>query len=144
MSINKIDGGSGRIKGSSVRRTGRGDSVTSDAFAKEVKDGVSGPEPLGTASSAAPLSGINGLLALQEVDDATDRASRGRRRAEDILRQLDDLRHGLLAGGLPRAKLLELTKAVQSRRGQIDDPHLARILDEVDLRAQVELAKYGH
>jgi hypothetical protein len=31
---------------------------------------------------------------------------------------------------------------VSARRAEITDPHLAEVLDEIDLRAQVELAKY--
>lgn len=135
----KIDG-SNRVKGGTVRRTGRGDSATGNGFAKQISGDVSGPAGVqGTPS----LGGIDGLLALQEVDDATARASHGKQRARLLLQQLDELRLALLAGDLPRAKLADLSRAIQSRKVQVDDPHLAEILDEIDLRAQVELAKYG-
>ena len=36
---------------------------------------------------------------------------------------------------------MPLSQVVQSRREEVDDPRLVEILDEIDLRAQVELAK---
>ena len=93
-------------------------------------------------ATANPVTAVDGLLTLQEVDDAAARASAGKRRAQDLLEGLDDIRHSLLTGGLSRDKLMTLAKHVQSRRAQVDDPRLGEILDEIDLRAQVELAKY--
>jgi hypothetical protein len=49
----------------------------------------------------------------------------------------------LLAGGISREKLLQLSRIVNARRSQITDPKLAAILDDIDLRAQVELAKHS-
>ena len=51
------------------------------------------------------------------------------------------IRHALLSGGLPESRLNALSQVVQSRREEVDDPRLVEILDEIDLRAQVELAK---
>jgi hypothetical protein len=58
------------------------------------------------------------------------------------LNKLDDLRLDLLTGGLSKNKLLRLSEVVNSRRPEIEDPRLNEILDEIDLRAQVELAKF--
>lgn len=138
MSI-KIEGPN-RVQGGSVRRTGRSEGSSGSGFAKQIPGEVSSA---GSVNRAAPLSGLDGLLALQEVDDPTARASRGKKRAQGMLDQLDDLRMALLSGEVPREKLAELSKVVQTRRAQVDDPRLAEILDEIDLRAQVELAKFA-
>jgi hypothetical protein len=45
-------------------------------------------------------------------------------------------------GTLSRAQLVELGRLVRLRRGAVDDPGLLSVLDDIDLRAQVELAKY--
>ncbi|CAK0744045.1 Flagellar assembly protein FliX [Azospirillaceae bacterium] len=138
MSI-KIEGPGGRIQSGAVRRSGRTEGG-GGAFSKQVTadNTVSNT---GSINAAAAISGVDSLLALQEVDDATARASRGKKRAEELLDRMDDLRHALLAGVLPQEKLVELSRQTQSRRVQVDDPKLAAILDEIDLRAQVELAK---
>jgi len=94
--------------------------------------------------ASAGLSGVMGVLAIQEVDevdDAAKRASRGKRRALEMLDKLDEIRMGLLSGELTADRVMELARTVQARRVEIDDPKLAEILDEIDLRAQVELAK---
>jgi hypothetical protein len=63
-------------------------------------------------------------------------------RAETLLDRLDELRHGLLMGTLGRAQLHELGRLVRLQRDAVDDPGLIAVLDDIDLRAQVELAKY--
>ncbi len=135
----KIDGPSS-LRSSSVKRSGQSGGDSSGAFSKMV-----GEDSASTAgvSSANAVTGVESLWALQEVDDAGSRASRGKRRALDLLDSLDELRHGLLMGTIPREKLALLSRMVRSRRAQVDDPKLAALLDEVDLRAQVELAKFG-
>jgi hypothetical protein len=94
--------------------------------------GVSAPQ---TAMAISPL------LGLQEVDDSLNSRKKARERAEDILDRLDELRIGLLLGTFPREKLHELVRIVQSRRTGVDDPAMQETLDEIELRAQVELAK---
>lgn len=44
-------------------------------------------------------------------------------------------------GTLPRERLDRLTRLLAERRGEIDDPRLAALIDEIELRAAVELAK---
>jgi len=51
------------------------------------------------------------------------------------------VRHGLLMGTLPKEKLTELADMVRSRRESCQDPRLAALLDEIELRAEVEIAK---
>ncbi|MCG5239876.1 flagellar assembly protein FliX [Azospirillum doebereinerae] len=134
--------GPGNIRGSgSVRRTGKAEGTSGAAFSKQLVGESNTAQGVGATAS---MSGVSGVLALQEVDatdDATARASRGKMRAEEMLDKLEEIQHGLLSGSLSTQKLMDLAKVVQTRRAQVDDPDLAEILDEIDLRAQVELAK---
>ena len=66
-----------------------------------------------------------------------------RQRASDILDRLDELRHGLLMGTLTRRDIEKLAQHVRLRREQVNDPRLTEILDQIELRAEVELAKYS-
>jgi hypothetical protein len=54
---------------------------------------------------------------------------------------LDQVRDGLLGGGIPRSTLNRLAVAVGRRHETFADPRLQNVLDEIDLRARVELAK---
>ncbi len=131
--------GPGKLRGSSsVRRTGKAEGSSGASFSKQLVGETSNAQGV---HAAAPLAGIASVLALQEVDDAAARASRGKMRAEEMLDKLEEIQHGLLAGTLPAQKLMDLVKVVQTRRVHVDDPRLADILDQIDLRAQVELAK---
>jgi len=54
---------------------------------------------------------------------------------------LDQGRDGLLSGGIPRATLKRLAVAVGRRHESFADPKLQTAVDEIELRARVELAK---
>ena len=54
---------------------------------------------------------------------------------------LDEIRQGLLVGAIPKSKLAALVEVVREERDQADDPRLSALLDEIELRAAVELAK---
>lgn len=137
--IDRIDG-PGIIKSAQpVKRTTKSGSTGGSSFAKHLDDSSESGAATGVTSAAA----IAGVLGVQEVDDALERASRGKMRAEDILDQLDSLRVDILTGAISRDKLLQLAHIVHARRLEVTDPRLGEILDEIDLRAQVELAKYS-
>lgn len=118
-------------------RPGRpGEQRSSGSFATHL--GTSAPR---SAAGASPISPLGALLALQEVDDPLTGKRRARERGRRLLDALDEVRVGLLTGTLPKAVLGELTRLVTEARESIDDPGLQSVLDDIDLRAQVELAK---
>lgn len=129
-----------RASGSSASRsTGR---ASGGGFLQELS-GLARGSTAGTASAAATaVSGAMSLLVAQEVDEATIQRRRARRRAESLLDRLEDLRRDILLGGIPHWKLKELARLVESERAVVDDPRLEAVLEEIDLRAQVELAKW--
>lgn len=97
-------------------------------------------------SGPASLTAVDMLLSLQEAGGAGDALSAPRRaiaRGEQMLDMLDDIKIALLAGQLPQAKLQRLVGAVEGQRLNVHDPELADILDHIELRARVELAKFG-
>jgi hypothetical protein len=88
-----------------------------------------------------PIAALDSILALQGLEDSTDSRSKGLKHGEQLLDMLDQVRDGLLAGGIPRATLNRLANAVSRRHEQFADPRLQSVLDEIELRAHVELAK---
>ena len=129
--------GPGRIEPGIVRRVAKGTPGTSSPFqvsdAGEVRSSiVAGPGPIGALDS---------ILMLQGLDDSTDGRSKGVAHGEQLLDMLDQVRDGLLAGGVPRATLNRLANAVSRRHDAFNDPKLQTVLDEIELRAHVELAK---
>jgi len=87
---------------------------------------------------------VDALLAIQEVEDSTTggRNARGRQWGGEVLDRLEAIRLGLLAGGIPVSELRDIAALVSSQKESVSDPRLQEILDEIELRARVELAKY--
>ena len=85
---------------------------------------------------------VEALLALQEVPEATKGPAKGIARGSELLRLLDQIHLGLLSGAIPPHTLQRLAGDLRRQRGSVADPHLAAVLDEIELRARVELAKY--
>ena len=130
---------SGRVSGSgSIRRSARGQAVGSGFSV-----GVDSVDEGHGAARTGGLAPLNGLYALQEVPDATGRRARALRQGHDVLDRLEDLRMALLGGTLSGERLQSLVDAVRCQREKVADPRLAAVLDEVELRAAVELAKLG-
>lgn len=137
--IGKIEGPGPIRTAQPVKRTAKTSSTSSAGFSRHLDE----TDDSNAAHGIGATSSVSGVLGLQEVDDALAHASKGKMRAQDILDRLDELRVDLLTGALSREKLLQLSRIVNNHRAQISDPRLGEILDEIDLRAQVELAKYS-
>jgi hypothetical protein len=103
--------------------------------------GTLAPEAPQAAASAPPLTAIDGLFALQEVADELSGRRRAAARGSALLDRLEELRLALLAGRLPQAQLLHLRDMAREHGPAVDDPRLAQILAEIELRVAVELAK---
>jgi len=95
--------------------------------------------------AAAPraTAGIDALLALQGVEDATERRKRSVQRGRSALDALDALKIALLAGTLDPATVGRLREAATGLKDTSGDPRLDAVLSEIELRVEVELAKAG-
>jgi hypothetical protein len=124
------------IKSVATRRGERAGSTGASSFADML-----GAEATAATGAAAPVGAAGSLLALQEVSDELTRRRQAMARGASLLDQLDELRLGLLTGSISRDKLAGLTRMVRSARGTVADPGLQQVLDEIELRAEVELAK---
>ena len=137
---------------SSVRETGKarkaGATGKTGAFSAELDklgetDESAGPE---AAAEVSAVVNVGGILAAQSVGadgpgpDFKERQRRAARGAE-LLDRLEDLRRGLLLGSIPKDKLGDLARMVREKRERGADPVISRLLDEIELRAEVEIAK---
>lgn len=104
----------------------------------------------GETASAASTSGVartggvmgmDALLALQDVGGPLERKRRAVSRAGRILDVLDEIKMALLDGELSLGQLDRLRRAVRDERALTEDPKLEGLLDDIELRAAVEIAK---
>lgn len=100
-------------------------------------------KPAAQAASAPPLAGVDALLALQGVGSSTSERGKAVRRGRDMLDLLDEIRAGMLDGAVSEGTLRRLVVLVDAKREDFVDPGLSQVMDEIDLRARVELAKLG-
>jgi hypothetical protein len=101
--------------------------------------------PEETRSAAAPKAAgnIDALLAMQGVEDPTERRKRSVARGRGALDVLDDLKLGLLSGNLDTVTVNRLRDAAASLKSSSGDPGLDAVLSEIELRVEVEIAKTG-
>lgn len=124
------------------RRVGGPSSTASGGdFAKALGESHAGQGQ--HVSMALSVSSLSVVLAVQETPDAAKGKAKQRARDRGIkmLDFLEEIRIGLLMGAIPKDRLEQLAQMVRAKREQIDDPQLTAILDEIELRAAVELAK---
>jgi hypothetical protein len=120
-----------------VRKDGK--SKSSSGFAENLR--VDDDAAAAGVSATPALSGVEALFALQEVPDATAERKRAAARGDQLLDRLDDLKMGLLLGHISRDKLADLARLARQSSDNVSDPNLKEVLQEIELRARVELAK---
>lgn len=115
------------------------------SFSDHLSNVLSPSSDTPASEEIAAIGGVGAIIAVQEVSDEPDQAARHHlvRHGEDILDNLDELRRDLLIGAIPKDRLANLTQTLRNRKSTITDPQLLQIIDEIELRAEVELAKWN-
>lgn len=138
----KIDSAGGTKSAGPVRKSGTASGASGTGFST-LLGGVEDAAPSSVQANTA-VGGLEALLAAQVVGDAMEERAKKRRVAErgnNILDKLEALRDGLLTGRMSKQKLIELAQALREPREKDLPPEAEKILDEIELRAAVELAK---
>jgi hypothetical protein len=120
----------------------RGASRAGSSPAFVIGDTASAPRAA-AAGAATAAAGIDALLALQAVEDPLLRKKKLVRRGRDLLDALDAIKADLLAGRMEEGHLHRIMALIGEAR-ESDEPGLDGVLDDIELRARVELAKRGH
>jgi hypothetical protein len=97
------------------------------------------------SASAAPIAhatGLDALLALQSVEDPLLKKRKAIRRGNALLDTLETIKADLLLGQVSEGRLNQLMVLISSARER-NLPELDGVLDDIELRARVELAKFG-
>jgi hypothetical protein len=102
---------------------------------------VSGSSQVARTTGPSGVMDVGALLALQDIGGPLERRRRAVSRAGRILDVLDDVKLGLLSGEMSTDDLERLHRAVRDERLGTEDERLEGVLDEIETRAAVELAK---
>ncbi|MHA1539177.1 MAG: flagellar assembly protein FliX [Alphaproteobacteria bacterium] len=142
MKINKTNAAG---KTSGVKKTGKASRGSSGARFETLLStgGFETIENTGALHNVGGVNALNGILALQEVGDSTsERKKKAKKYGGDLLDGLEDIRMGLLTGGIPENKLYQIAKLVEQKKDYVvEDRKLMDLLGEIEVRVCVELAK---
>ncbi|WP_196257668.1 flagellar assembly protein FliX [Pelagibacterium limicola] len=133
----RIDG-TGRIIPGVGRGTGHA-SRSGEAFRPEAPATQARAQQ---TSMTAASTGIDALLALQAVDDATTGRRKAVKRANLLLDALEEIRADLLGGRVNEGRLNRAVALLGQAKGAIE-PELEALVADIELRVRVELAKLG-
>ena len=105
---------------------------------------ASGDAPARVAGNAPAhaMTGIDAILALQAADGPLTGRKKAIRRGASLLDSLEELRTDLLIGRVD-ADRLDHMMAMLSEARERSLPGLDALLDDIELRVRVELAKVG-
>lgn len=138
----KIDGpksSSEVSKGKKSEKKSSGDGV----FKSLLGDGDSTSQGVSRGGASSHIASVDALLMAQATEDPAQQKAqkRMRERAETLLDKLTDLKMAMLTGSITVGHMVSISDVVATHREKITDPQLSALLDEIDLRAQIELAK---
>mgnify|MGYP000202216605 CR=1 FL=1 len=134
-----------RINGTS--RSAAFNSRVGSRGAKKGGEVFRAPQPGGSAKAPPPgpvqsAAGIDAILALQGVEDPLIAKKRAVKHGQSMLDTLEEMKSDLLSGKISEGRLNRLM-ALVTRARQRADPDLEALIDDIELRAMVELAKLG-
>ncbi len=120
-------------------------SAKTGEFAEQVR-GVASTDNIDIAQSSessSPLGAVESILAAQEVSNTLAGRSKSVlvQYGDQLLDYLDEIKLAILYGAIPKDKLTNLAQILREKRKVCDDPRLNNIIDEIELRVEVEVAK---
>lgn len=122
---------------------GRGNAAgRSGSGAEFVPAGGDAPARVAGNVPVHAATGIDAILALQAVDEPLTGKKKALRRGSALLDMLDDIKADLLIGRVS-AERLDRMSAMLSEMRERSLPGLDAVLDDIELRVCVELAKFG-
>lgn len=116
-----------------------GKSGSGPAF---VPAGEQGAARVNTTAPVAQAAGLDAILALQAVGDFTEGRRKAVKRASTLLDLLEEMKAGLLVGKVTPDRLDAMVSQLGALRDRVD-PNLDALIDDIELRVRVELAKLG-
>jgi len=117
----------------------------SGGFSSHLKRATGGSDAPMEMPDINPVASMDSILSIQEVGDATEEDKKRAlyQRGEDILDRLAEIQQEILSGAISVDRLQNLAHSLRARRETVEDERLKQIIDEIELRAEVEIAKWG-
>lgn len=136
IKVNDINKAGDLGASSKAKKASGGDSFS--LYLKETMKPSSSP-----VGGSAGISVSDAIFAAQMVNGEEEREKRRQmlRRGDTLLEKLEEIRDGLLLGYISKDKLIEISRYVKETKINTADEKLAKLIGEIELRVEVELAK---
>lgn len=103
----------------------------------------SAAQPTGAPKNVGPVFSVSSLLAVHEVGQHAESKKKGMQHGHDLLDQLERIRLSLLMGSVSVNQLRQIRGRICEIQPESLDPELKNVLDDIEMRVQIELAKLG-
>ncbi len=136
--VDRVGGGTGPTR---TRKADKAES-SDESFADALRD-TAETQQSSNAGAVQGVTSVGGVIAVQEVEDSTQGRSRGLLigYGDELLDRLEEIRLEVLLGAVSKERLADLAHQMRRKRQQVDDPRLNEIIDEIELRTEIEIAK---
>ena len=96
-----------------------------------------------TISGAGSVTVTDAIFAAQMIGEEEEKELRRQqiKRGQTLLEKLEEIRDGLLRGYLSKESLMNTARFVHEHKFEAQDERLNEIIEEIELRVEVELAK---
>ncbi len=140
ISINQTKNVSSSAKAKKARKTS---SVSSGDFARLLAGELDAADNASHIEGTNKVSNVNAIFATQTIGEEEEQELRKRaiKRSENILDKLEAIRNGILQGYISKDKLMETARYIREKKEITTDKNLIAIMEEIELRAEIELAK---
>lgn len=123
-------------RGKGVHKTDGGESFASylrSTTASETKE----------VQPTTAMTSADAIFAAQAINDEEEKQIRRKlvKKGNTLLDNLEEIRQGLLSGEISKDKLIEISRLVKQKDVASEDKKLQEIMQEIELRVEVELAK---
>lgn len=138
MKVSRVDSS----KTVSSAKKAKKSSGTGGLFAERLRE-AAGTAEAHEVTEPTSIGAVDSVIVVQEAPDSTEQRSRGLSMTygQGVLDRLEDIRCDLLLGTVPKERLASLAQTMRAQRRQSKDARLNEIIDEIELRAEVEIAK---
>jgi len=127
-----------------TKKARKTEASSASPFAEHLDSVRQKSEEVAPVGEVSGVTGVGSILAAQEVEEDDGKKARRQLRnfGEDILDRLDEIQRDLLMGAISKDRLTNLAQTLRAKKSTVDDPALLSIINDIELRAEVELAKY--
>jgi Class II flagellar assembly regulator len=92
--------------------------------------------------ASSPIGSVDNVLAVQEAEQRAENQRQQMKSAHFMLDGLEELRYAILAGEIPHYLLHNIEMRMNNLKQGVIDSDLRDIIEDIELRAAVELAKF--